>query len=77
MVSLAVSDLMGTMVYPSQHLHVVRGGDFRAIGDIGCKLLAFSSSSSIYVSSFTLIMISIDRFLAVRWPFKKRRHACR
>lgn len=76
-VSLAFADLIGTLTYPSIELHRLGGGGFKLLGTNGCKILYFFPSCSIYVSSLTLVMVSIDRYIAVKWPFKQRHYLCR
>lgn len=76
-VSLACADLLGTLVLPCIQLHELSGGSFHAIGSNGCKIIFFLSSSSIFVSSLTLIVVSLDRYIAVKWPFKRRQKLCR
>ena len=76
-VTLAVADLLGTIILPCIQVHEVSGGSFQGIGTVGCKIVNFLASLSIYVSSLTLTMVSIDRYIAVKWPFKKRENICR
>lgn len=77
MINLAVADLIGTMVYPNILLHEVSGGSFHLIGGVGCKILYFLSSSGLYISSSTLVMVSIDRYLVIKYPFKHQNTRCR
>lgn len=73
MVSLAVADLIGTIVTPIDRLrdamqfHDTGSGDF-----IGCQLTMWLTVTSLSVSSFTLVTIAIDRFIVVAWPLKLR-----
>ena len=74
---LAVGDLMEILVLRSIMLHELAGGSFRGIGSNGCKIVYFLSSMSNYVSSLTLTMVAIDRYIAVKWPFKERKYIAR
>lgn len=72
-VTLAFVDLLSTVLLPCIQLHEIRGGSFKAIGSIGCKILYFLSNFCITVSSLILTMVSIERFIAVQWPFLERK----
>lgn len=39
-------------------------------GDIGCRLFKFFQMFSLYLSTFVLVMVGVDRFVAVRFPMK-------
>lgn len=39
-------------------------------GNMSCKLFKFLQMFSLYLSTFILVLIGIDRFLAVRYPMK-------
>ena len=45
---------------------------FLPIGDGGCKVISFLSITSLTVSAFTLVVISIDRYVIVKWPLHER-----
>lgn len=72
MLSLAAADFIGTLLFPSIQLHAMHGGDFRGLGAIGCKLIYFLLTCSITSSAMTLIVISFDRFIIVKWPLRER-----
>lgn len=72
MINLAVADLIGTIVFPSMQLHILRGGSFHAIGPAGCKVIYFLTTLSITESALTLIVISIDRYQVVTRPYRDR-----
>lgn len=76
MVSLACSDLIGSIIVPGKMLLENMEHSFHAIGDTGCKIVSFLSMTSITVSALTLVVISIDRFVIVRWPLRKRPELC-
>jgi len=71
MMNLAFSDLIATVVVPIKMLLELMHLSFYPIGDTGCKILSFLSMTTITVSSLTLLVISIDRFIIVRWPLRK------
>lgn len=39
-------------------------------GDTACKLFKFAEMFSLYLSTFILVLIGLDRFLAVRYPMR-------
>ncbi|XP_053985392.1 gonadotropin-releasing hormone receptor isoform X1 [Hylaeus volcanicus] len=39
-------------------------------GNVGCKLFKFMQMFSLYLSTFVLVLIGTDRFIAVRYPMK-------
>ncbi|KZC05368.1 Gonadotropin-releasing hormone receptor [Dufourea novaeangliae] len=39
-------------------------------GNIACKLFKFLQVFSLYLSTFVLVLIGVDRFIAVRYPMK-------
>ena len=41
-------------------------------GSVLCHMLAYSQSTSVYVSTLTLTSIAIDRFFVILYPFKPR-----
>ncbi|XP_071953087.1 RYamide receptor-like [Antedon mediterranea] len=45
------------------------------LGEVGCKLVRYVQSVSISVSIFTLVAISLDRFFAIIYPFRKKMEA--
>ena len=61
MINLAVADLIATIIYSSKYLHQTIGGSFHQIAVMGCTAIEFFGTSSVAVSSFTLVIISIDR----------------
>lgn len=71
MLSLAVADLVGTIIMPVKMFLDLIGHDFYMIGDVGCKIISSLSVTTITVSSLTLLVISIDRYIIVKWPLRK------
>ena len=69
--NLALADLIGTMVVPLKMFMELMQYSFLPIGDAGCKIISFLTMTTITVSSLTLLIISIDRYIIVRWPLRK------
>jgi len=76
-ISLALADLMGSIMLPSIQIHEVSGACFKGIGTGGCKVVHLLAHASVCVSALTLIMVSIDRYIAVKWPYKDRKYIYR
>ena len=72
MISLACSDLIGSVVIPSKLILELMNQNFYAIGNEGCKIISFLSITSLTVSAVTLVAISIDRYIIIKWPFHKQ-----
>jgi len=41
-------------------------------GNVACKIFKFLQMFSLYLSTFVLVLIGVDRFVAVRYPMKCR-----
>ncbi|KAK9505995.1 hypothetical protein O3M35_008014 [Rhynocoris fuscipes] len=39
-------------------------------GNVSCKIFKFSEMFSLYLSTFVLVLIGLDRFVAVRYPIR-------
>ena len=72
MLSLAIADLVGSIVVPAQFLIELAEVSLHPIGDFGCKLMAWISIIVLTVSALTMLAICVDRFLAVKWPMRER-----
>ncbi|XP_022125746.2 gonadotropin-releasing hormone receptor [Pieris rapae] len=46
-------------------------------GNVGCKLFKFLQMFSLYLSTFILVLIGVDRWLAVKYPMKSMATATR
>ena len=73
-INMAFSDLLMTMVCMPPAVHSVIVGPARmdfhgALGIVVCKLITFLQGVSVAVSVLTLLAISLDRFLAIVFPF--------
>nr|AWO67321.1 GPCR15 [Clytia hemisphaerica] len=71
MMNLAFADLIGTIVIPLKMLLELMELSFISIGHTGCKIISFLPMTTITVSSLTLLIISLDRYIIVRWPLRK------
>ena len=70
-VNLALSDILLCVIsVPLTPIYFVMGR--WAFGRILCKLLPMVQSVSVYISSFTLTSIAVDRYFVILFPFRKR-----
>ena len=77
--NMAVSDLFNPLtIMPTTIAHIISGSDAWKVdsplllGDILCKLSFFLPDVSLVVSIESLLLISMDRFVAVVFPFKAK-----
>ncbi|XP_047135506.2 RYamide receptor [Hydra vulgaris] len=70
MTSLALSDFLKAVAAPLRIILTLT----RFIGNYGCKLLVFLNTISTTASAITLLSVSIDRFIIVKWPLHQRPH---
>ncbi|XP_053604015.1 RYamide receptor-like [Plodia interpunctella] len=71
-VNLAVGDIfMSLFCIPFSFVSmlVLRYWPF---GGVMCKVVNYSQAVSVFVSAYTLLAISIDRYMAIMWPLKPR-----
>lgn len=71
-VNLAVGDiLMTTFCVPFSFVSILilRYWPF---GETMCKIVNFTQAVSVLVSAYTLLAISIDRYMAIMWPLRPR-----
>ena len=73
-VALAICDIAAIITTPFNHpdVHEVLGMDIRAVSTIGCKLFMDIWSSLVGSSVTILVIISVERFVAVWFPLKAR-----
>ncbi|XP_065647660.1 kappa-type opioid receptor isoform X2 [Hydra vulgaris] len=72
MISLGLTDFINSAVVPSHCLLELFNFNFYYIGNNGCKVLSFLSITCMTVAPLTLTAVSINRFIAVKWPLKTR-----
>ena len=68
MAALAITDLC--MIYVAAHYWVVTSGFFRSIYFYECKMLAWTFNLFSLMGIFLILFMTLDRFIAVRFPFK-------
>ena len=74
MISLGIADWLNAVVAPSQSVLELVSFNFYHIGNNGCKAISFISITSMTVTPLTLLTVSIDRFIVVKWPMHRRRY---
>ena len=72
MISLAVSDLLGTFSIPLLFILSVKSVDISDLGNLGCQFISWFGTTSLTVSSLSLVAISVDRLMIVIWPYRHR-----
>lgn len=70
-VCLGLADLLGVIVLSKKALYLHLRGSFYHLGVIGCQIDLYLSSVSITVSAATLVAISVDRYIGIKWPLRK------
>lgn len=70
--NLAVGDiLMSLFCVPSSFISIFILG-YWPFGTALCHLVNYSQAVSVLVSAYTLVAISVDRYIAIMWPLKPR-----
>ena len=72
--ALAVSDSILVVLAPFNKLFVMEwlGFDFRSYSQLTCKTFFFFWRNAKMTSSWFIVLVSIERFIAVWFPFKSR-----
>ena len=71
--NLAICDLLITVLQAPAFIKNLHTGDTwfgGTLGNVTCKILSFVGSFLVFCSIFNLVVIAIDRYLAVTRPFK-------
>ncbi|XP_077985379.1 QRFP-like peptide receptor [Glandiceps talaboti] len=76
LVNLAVADMLflssvvppKLIQYYSSPLPILE--DWSSLGDWGCTIVSFPSAVAITVSSMTIIMLALEKYIAVRLPYR-------
>ncbi|XP_077985380.1 allatostatin-A receptor-like [Glandiceps talaboti] len=76
LVNLAVADMLFLFLavppklvqYYSSPLPLL--GDVSALGDWGCTIISFPSAVAITVSTMTIILLALEKYMAVKWPYR-------
>ncbi|XP_047135219.1 bombesin receptor subtype-3 [Hydra vulgaris] len=71
-INLAVADFINAVIFPTKNILELTHLNFQQIGLNGCKIISFTSTTSMTVTALTLLTVSIDRFIAIKWPLHKR-----
>ena len=72
MINLAVADLLGTLCIPLLTILTLKSVDLSFLGDFGCQFIHWLATTSLTVSAFSLVAISVHRFMIVIWPLRKQ-----
>ncbi|XP_068631453.1 RYamide receptor-like [Battus philenor] len=71
-VNLAVGDILMTLFcvpFSFVSMLILRYWPF---GSVMCKVVNYSQAVSVFVSAYTLLAISIDRYMVIMWPLRPR-----
>ncbi|XP_065647628.1 neuropeptide Y receptor type 6 isoform X1 [Hydra vulgaris] len=74
MLNLAVADFLNATIAPVRTALDLIHVNLYSIGHEGCKAISFLSTTTMTVSALTLLTVSIDRFIVVKWPLSERPH---
>ncbi|KAK9685470.1 7 transmembrane receptor (rhodopsin family) [Popillia japonica] len=69
--TLAVGDLLITVFcVPFTSISYLK--QYWSFGSFLCPVVNYSQAVAVFVSSYTLVAISIDRYMAIMWPLRPR-----
>lgn len=71
--NLAISDLLYVLTLPLLIVYYARG-KYWIFGEAACKIERFLFTLNLYVSIFFIMAISVNRCVALVWPFFTRSH---
>ncbi|PSN47797.1 RYamide receptor [Blattella germanica] len=77
-VNLAVGDILMTVFCVPFSFIATLVLQYWPFGSEMCHTVSYSQAVSVFVSAYTLVAISVDRYMAIMWPLKPRmskRHA--
>lgn len=79
LIALAISDNILLLTQPFNQLIVISmfGQDVRALSNIGCKLYFWFFKNGKMTSSWFVVFLCIERFVAVQFPFKVKSVFCK
>ena len=74
LIALALSDSMALFTQPFQKafFHKLVGKDLRSLSEIGCKIFFIARRGSKMTSSWFVVLLCVDRFVAVWFPLKAK-----
>lgn len=71
-VNLSVGDILMTIFcIPFSFVSVLTLRHW-PFGEVLCRTVSYSQAISVFVSAYTLVAISIDRYMAIMWPLRPR-----
>ncbi|XP_068909598.1 RYamide receptor [Tenebrio molitor] len=69
--NLAVGDVLITILcVPFTSVSLLK--QYWPFGSVLCPIVSYSQALSVFVSAYTLVAISIDKFMIIMWPLKPR-----
>nr|CAD7438397.1 unnamed protein product [Timema bartmani] len=71
-VNLAVGDILMTLLCIPFSFVTTLLLQHWPFGRIMCSTVSYSQAMSVFVSAYTLVAISVDRYMAIMWPLKPR-----
>lgn len=71
-VNLAVGDTLMTLFCVPFSFFSILLLQYWPFGSVLCHLVNYSQAVSVLVSAYTLVAISIDRYIAILWPLRPR-----
>lgn len=73
--AMAISDsaMIITQIFNQDFLHDMLGLDIRALSNIGCKIFFIFYRTSKLTSSWLVVYICFERYIAVKYPLKVRK----
>lgn len=69
--NLAVGDILIT-IFCVPFTSVSYLQQYWSFGDFLCPVVNYSQAVSVFVSAYTMLAISLDRYIAIMWPLKPR-----
>lgn len=70
--NLAVGDILMTIFCVPFSFFSILVLAYWPFGNVLCHLVNYSQAVSVLVSAYTLVAISIDRYIAIMWPLRPR-----
>lgn len=70
--NLALGDILMTIFCVPFSFFSILVLAYWPFGDVMCHLVNYSQAVSVLVSAYTLVAISIDRYIAIMWPLRPR-----
>ncbi|XP_065647640.1 kappa-type opioid receptor isoform X2 [Hydra vulgaris] len=74
--NLALADFLNSTVVPVKTIFDLLYISLHHIGHNGCKVISFIGFTSMTASALTLLAVSIDQFISIKWLINRRPHMC-